>query len=84
MNRKLKAMDILDCYKILGVKQNSNWERVKRSYHKLARIYHPDLNFGDPFLESRFKKITQAYNILDRYNVLLKTYCPYPSRILHP
>ncbi len=60
-------MDILDCYKILRVPQSSNWERVKRSYYTLAKKYHPDLNFGDPFLESRFKKISQAYQVLDRH-----------------
>ncbi len=58
-------MNILDCYKILNVSQSSNWEQVKRSYYTLAKKYHPDLNFGDPFFESRFKKISQAYRVLD-------------------
>ncbi len=58
-------MDILDCYKILNVPKSSNWEQVKRSYYTLAKKYHPDLNFGDPFFESRFKKISQAYRVLD-------------------
>lgn len=58
-------MNILDCYKILNVSQGSNWDQVKRSYYTLAKKYHPDLNLGDPFFESRFKKISQAYRVLD-------------------
>lgn len=58
-------MNILDCYKILNISQGSNWDQVKRSYYTLAKKYHPDLNFGDPFFESRFKKISQAYRVLD-------------------
>jgi len=58
-------MNILDCYKILNVSQGSNWDQVKRSYYTLAKKYHPDLNLGDPFFESRFKKISQAYRVLN-------------------
>jgi curved DNA-binding protein CbpA len=65
VNKTLKAMNILDCYKILNVSKGSNWDQVKRSYYTLAKKYHPDLNFGDPFFESRFKKISQAYRVLD-------------------
>jgi curved DNA-binding protein len=60
-------MNILDCYKILKVPQSSNWDQVKSSYHTLAKKYHPDLNFGDPFFEARFKKISQAYQALDSH-----------------
>ncbi len=65
VKERIKTMDIQDCYKILKVPQSSNWEQVKRSYYTLAKKYHPDLNFGDPFFESRFKKISQAYRVLD-------------------
>ena len=58
-------MNILDCYKILNISKGSNWEQVKRSYYTLAKKYHPDLNFGDSFFESRFKKISQAYRVLN-------------------
>lgn len=59
-------MNVLDCYKVLDVPTFSNWGEVKRSYYTLAKKYHPDVNFGDPFFETKFKKITQAYQILGR------------------
>lgn len=59
-------MNVLDCYRILNVPTFSNWGEVKKSYYTLAKRYHPDLNYGDPFFESKFKKISQAYQILGR------------------
>ncbi len=59
-------MNVLDCYKILNVPTFSNWGEVKKSYYTLAKKYHPDVNYGDPFFESKFQKISQAYHILGR------------------
>ena len=37
---------------------------IKRSYKRLARKYHPDINPGDNAAEARFKEITRAYETL--------------------
>lgn len=53
-----------DYYKILGVTRDASIEEIKRSYRRLARQYHPDLNPGDKAAEERFKDIGEAYNVL--------------------
>jgi molecular chaperone DnaJ len=37
---------------------------IKRAFRRLARRYHPDINPGDRQAEERFKRITEAYDIL--------------------
>ena len=53
-----------DYYKILDVSKKSTLAEIKKSYRKLARKYHPDLNPGDKAAEKRFKEITEAYEVL--------------------
>jgi len=53
-----------DPYSILGVSKNSSDEDIKKSYRKLAKKYHPDLNPGNKDVEKRFKELTQAYDIV--------------------
>ena len=38
--------------------------QIKRSYRRLARKYHPDMNNGDPQAAEHFKLITEAYEVL--------------------
>jgi curved DNA-binding protein len=52
-----------DYYQILGVKKNSTQDEIKRSYRKLARKYHPDLN-SESNAEERFKEVGEAYEVL--------------------
>jgi molecular chaperone DnaJ len=54
-----------DYYKILGVSKKSTAAEIKKTYRKLARKYHPDLNPGDKAAEKKFKEITEAYEVLN-------------------
>jgi molecular chaperone DnaJ len=54
---------IPDLYEVLGVPRNASAEEIKKTYRRLARELHPDVN-GDPGAEQRFKLITAAYQTL--------------------
>jgi DnaJ-class molecular chaperone len=47
-------------YDVLGLTRDASPEDVKKAYHKLARLHHPDKG-GDP---EKFKKIQGAYEVL--------------------
>jgi molecular chaperone DnaJ len=53
-----------DLYIILEVGRSASVNDIKRAFRKLARRYHPDINPGDTHAEDRFKRITEAYEIL--------------------
>src|SRR4030095_11219644 len=53
-----------DLYIILEVRRTASVNEIKRAFRKLARRYHPDVNPGDRQAEDRFKRITEAYEIL--------------------
>lgn len=53
-----------DYYKTLGVEKGASEEEIKKSYRKLAKKFHPDLNPGDKSAEDQFKKISEAYAVL--------------------
>jgi hypothetical protein len=54
----------LDAYAVLGIDRDATDKQVKAAYRKLAKKHHPDVNPGDPESASRFREITDAYNIL--------------------
>lgn len=51
----------MDYYYILGVGRNASQDEIKRAYRKLAMANHPDRPDGN---EEKFKKISEAYDIL--------------------
>jgi curved DNA-binding protein CbpA len=55
-----------DYYKVLGVDRNASEQEIAKAYKKLALKHHPDKNPDDkPAAEERFKKITDAYDVLN-------------------
>jgi molecular chaperone DnaJ len=53
-----------DYYETLGVSRDAKEDEIRKTYRKLARKYHPDLNPGDKASEERFKKVQEAYDVL--------------------
>ncbi len=53
-----------DYYELLGVKRESTPDEIKKAYRKLAMKFHPDRNPDDKVAESRFKEVSEAYEVL--------------------
>ncbi|MFW5895400.1 MAG: DnaJ domain-containing protein [archaeon] len=53
----------MDPYKTLGVSREASEKEIKRTYRKLAKKYHPDVN-DDPKTTKKFKKVTKAYKMI--------------------
>ena len=52
--------NVAECYKILGLKKKATKNQVKKAYHKLASVYHPDKGGK---IEA-FQQIQKAYEII--------------------
>ncbi len=53
-----------DLYQTLGVARDASKDDIQKSYRKLARKYHPDLNQGDEQASQKFKRVQEAYDVL--------------------
>ena len=56
-------MAVQNYYKVLGLDPKATNSEIKTSYHKLARLYHPDLHKGNRY-HNMFIAINQAYSVL--------------------
>jgi len=53
-----------DLYEILGVKKEATEGEIRKAFHKLAKVHHPDVNPGNKDAEHKFKEINLAYEVL--------------------
>ena len=53
-----------DPYTVLGVKRDAPQSEIQKSYRRLAKKLHPDLNPGNKKAEERFKDVAAAYDLL--------------------
>ncbi len=53
-----------DPYSVLGVQRDASEDDIRKSFRKLAKELHPDLNPGNKASAERFKKVTAAYELL--------------------
>lgn len=74
----MSDMEDKDYFRILGVSRDASEEEIKKSYRKIAMLYHPDRNPGNKEAEEKFKLASEAYEVLrdpekreiyDRYGI---------------
>jgi len=53
-----------DYYELLGVGKSASSDEIRKAYRKLAMKHHPDKNRDDKEAETRFKEISEAYEVL--------------------
>jgi molecular chaperone DnaJ len=53
-----------DPYEVLGVGRDADENEIKKTFRRMARELHPDVNRHDPEAEEKFKEAAEAYEIL--------------------
>ncbi len=54
----------LDYYAVLSVTRDASADDLKKAYRKLAMEHHPDRNPNNKAAETRFKELSEAYEVL--------------------
>lgn len=57
-------MAFIDYYSILGISKTATADEIKKTYRKLARKYHPDINPNDEEAKKKFQQINEANEVL--------------------
>ena len=55
---------MLDYYAILEVSSSATTTEIKKSYRRLARLHHPDLNQDALDIDTHIKRLNEAYEVL--------------------
>jgi hypothetical protein len=55
----------MDYYAILQLPPGASIERVRDHYRRLAKVFHPDRNGGDPWCQEQIKRINSAFEVLN-------------------
>jgi curved DNA-binding protein len=58
------AVKFKNYYDTLGVSRTATDDELRKSFRKLARKHHPDVNPGDKAAEDKFKEVNEAYEVL--------------------
>jgi len=67
-----KSIVDTEYYDILEIKPTATEIEIKKAYRKMALKYHPDKNLNDEEANEKFKKISEAYQILSDPNLRAK------------
>lgn len=66
------GLDGKDYYALLGLTQSADKKEIRAAYFELSRLFHPDSMFGKDLgsfkakMETVFKRLTEAYEVLGR------------------
>jgi len=74
----MTGQDLHKYYKILDVTPDTPWEDIKRAYHDMMKVWHPDRFAGDPRLqkivEEKTKELTHAFKKIEEDYHSIKFY----------
>jgi len=60
-----KMEDVKDYYHILGVTRNADYDEIKKSYHRLMLLLHPDKQLThDVDVVDKIQDVLEAWEIL--------------------
>ncbi|KAM7183800.1 DnaJ subfamily A member 3, mitochondrial [Naviculisporaceae sp. PSN 640] len=51
-------------YETLDLQPDATPAEIKKSFYRLSKIHHPDVNPSDPHASRRFHRISEAYHVL--------------------
>ena len=63
----LTTMKLSQCFRVLNVTPREKWDIVKKSYHSLAKQYHPDRHPNNLIYENKLKEVISAFKVLEKH-----------------